>query len=172
MTTHTASRLGLALALAATMAAIPALAKTSGNDFVSKAAVATQFEIDSSRLALARATSSEVKQFAQKMIDDHTAASEKMKTAMTQDKLDTAMLPSVMDEKHQKIFDKLRDADLKKFDEAYMDAQKEAHDEAVSLFKDFADDGDAPALKAFAAETLPTLQAHEDHAKKLESKVD
>lgn len=172
MTTQFPSRLGLALALAATMAAIPALAKTSGSDFASKVAVASQFEIDSSRLALARATSPEVKQFAQKMIDDHTAASDKMKAAMAKDNIDSATLPAVMDDKHQKIFDKLRDADLKKFDEAYMDAQEEAHAEAVSLFKDFADDGDAPALKAFAAETLPTLQSHEDHAKKLESKVD
>lgn len=161
-----------AAAAIALLAATPALAKDTGAEFATKAAVATQFELDSSRLALARSANAEVKQFAQQMIDDHTKAAEQMKAAAEKDNIDTAALPTVLDEKHQKIFDKLRDADAKKFDEAYMDAQKDAHKEAVSLFKDFSKDGEEPALKAFATETLPTLESHKEHADKLESKID
>jgi len=35
------------------------------------------------------------------------------------------------------------------------------------MFSTYAQSGDHPKLKAFAAETLPTLKLHRDHAKKL-----
>ena len=54
-------------------AAATAQASTiSARDFVHKASIANQFEIESSQLALDKAQSSEVKSFAQRMVDDHT----------------------------------------------------------------------------------------------------
>jgi putative membrane protein len=47
------------------------------------------------------------------------------------------------------------------FDEAYLSAQATAHDEAVALFESFSTQGEESALRAFAAETLPTLQEHQ-----------
>jgi putative membrane protein len=38
--------------------------------------------------------------------------------------------------------------------------QQKAHDEAVMLFSDYAQDGKDKSLKSFAKETLPTLKMH------------
>lgn len=160
-----------AVAMTALLAASPAHA-TSTKDFVAKASQAGMFEIESSKLALTRATDPEVKTFAQKMIDEHTAASAALKAAMTADGVDMSLAPATLDEKHASKLKELQEADAEDFDEDYMDMQKSAHRKAVRLFKDYADDGENAALKTFAANTVATLEAHKEHAKKLEAKVD
>jgi putative membrane protein len=47
---------------------------------VNKAAVSDMFEVQSSRLALEKSNNSQIKQFAQKMVDDHTKVSNEMKS--------------------------------------------------------------------------------------------
>lgn len=170
-----ASKLAASIIIAAAcmpFATTAAHAKETAVEFVGKASEATKFEIDSSKLALQRSDNAEVKSFAQMMIDDHTAASGKMKEAMASDKVDAALLADGLDAKHAKIMDKLREAKAEDFDEAYMDAQEAAHKDAIDLFEDFAGKGDTDALKIFAAETLPKLKEHAKHADELEAKVD
>uniref|UniRef100_UPI001FB7B138 DUF4142 domain-containing protein n=1 Tax=Pseudomonas amygdali TaxID=47877 RepID=UPI001FB7B138 len=55
----------------------------------------------------------------------------------------------------------------KSFDQAYANNQVIAHEQATKLYKEEADNGDDPELKAFAKATLPTLEQHLEHAKKL-----
>lgn len=160
-----------AVAMSALLAASPAFA-TSTKDFVGKASQAGMFEIESSKLALTRSSNAEVKAFAQKMIDDHTAASAALKTAMAADGVDMALAPAALNDKYTGKLEDLREADAEDFDEDYMDMQKSAHRKAVRLFKDYADDGENAALKTFAASTVATLEAHKDHANKLEEKID
>ncbi len=160
-----------AVAMTALFAASPAFA-TSTKDFVGKASQAGMFEIESSKIALERATNPEIKTFAQQMIDDHTMASAKLKEAMAADGVDMSLAPAALEEKYTEKLEDLREADAKDFDEDYMDMQKAAHRKAVKLFKDYADDGENAALKTFAASSVPTLEAHKDHAYKLEAKVD
>lgn len=167
-----ASRLACALGLVAVVAAGPAFADNTATEFLTKASVATRFEIETSELALKRATSPDVKAFAQRMIDDHTAAAAKLKEAAEMDKVDVSLIATSLDKKHRKKLDDLGREDAEDFDEAYMDLQETAHKKAVSLFKDYADDGDKPALKQFAQQTLPTLEAHHKSADEIESKVD
>ncbi len=160
-----------AVAMSALLAASPAFA-TSTKDFVGKASQSGMFEIESSKLALTRATDPEVKTFAQKMIDDHTAASAALKAAMAADGVDMSLAPAALDKKYASKLEDLQEADAEDFDEDYMDMQKSAHRKAVRLFKDYADDGENAALKTFAASTVATLEAHKEHANKLEAKVD
>jgi putative membrane protein len=122
------------------------------------------FEIESSQLALEKATSDEVKQFAQQMIDDHTLAGEKMKAAAEADGVSP---PAGLAEKQQSQLDQLQSAEGEAFDQAYVSAQVAAHDEAVALFENFSETGDESALRAFAAETLPTLEHHQSVALEL-----
>lgn len=169
---HTIKTLALtALTVAAFAPQAHAIGTPKADEFVQKASVSNLFEIESSKLALTRSTNADVKAFAQKIIDDHTAAGAKLKTIADANGL-SASVATTLDKKHQKELDELKAEDANDFDEEYADEQQDAHRKAVKLFDKYAKDGDHAALKAFAAETLPTLQAHKDHANTLEDKVD
>lgn len=139
--------------------------------FVKTAPVANEFEIESSKLALTKSTNDKVKSFAQQMVDDHTKAGQDFQTALSSSSVDKSQVPTALDKKHQKIMDKLNKADAKDFDKDYIDAQTSAHKDAVSLFSDYSKKGDDQSLKAFATQTLPTLQHHKDMVKQLKSEV-
>ena len=126
--------------------------------FARIAASSNMFEIESSQLALDKATGDDVREFAQHMIDDHTAAGEKMKVAA---EADGVVPPATMADKEQAQLDKLEAAGDTDFDAAYVTAQVAAHDEAVALFRDFSENGQESALRSFATETLPTLEEHQ-----------
>lgn len=141
-------------------------------EFVKKASVSSLFEIESSKIALQRAQTPEVKAFAQQMIDDHTAAGKKMKGAVAESGLKLVEYKT-LDEAHQKKITELKQADAKDFDDKYIDIQEDAHDDAVDLFEDYAENDKAnAALKTFAANTLPTLRTHDEHIEKLDKDDD
>jgi putative membrane protein len=136
------------------------------NEFVAKAEEAGEFEIGTSRLAKSKSRNAAVQQFADQMISDHTAAAEKLRAV--------AHLQGVGGDKanalsstHQADMDRLEKASVGDFDALYLDVQTKAHEDAVSLFKSYAEDGDDQQLKQFAAETLPTLESHLEHVRSL-----
>lgn len=133
--------------------------------FTAQAAFGTMFEIESSKLALERSKAAPVKAFAQRMVDDHSAAAVKFKEAMLEAKL--TMPPDKLDARRQAIFDELASKHGADFDKAYIAAQYEAHVETVELFKGYAQAGENKRMSAFAAEMLPTLQAHLDQVAKM-----
>jgi len=128
----------------------------SDQDFTMKAASAGMFEVESSRLALERSKNDQVKKFAQHMIDDHSKANKELMGLAQMLKLTPEQK---MAAKHQKEMDKLKDT-RENFDQAYMQAQVKGHEEAVALFTGESRGGTNPMLKAWAAQTLPTLQMH------------
>jgi putative membrane protein len=144
----------------ATPAAAAQAAITDPAQFAAMASVSNMFEIQSSELAMERAVSEEVKAFAQQMIADHTKAGDDMATAAGEEGVTPA---SELDQKHQDILNTLGSLEGEAFDAAYIEAQVQAHDEAVTLFEGFAANGSEGPLKAFAASTLPTLQQHQAH---------
>lgn len=151
-----------------------AMAKVSNatEKFIEKAVIGTQFEIESSQLALERSTNPDTRAFAKQIVDDHTKAAAELDKALVAGKIDAALKPGGLDRKHLKLLEELQKEDAKDFDEEYAEAQKKVHDDAVDLFEDYAKDGDNAALQTFASSMLPTLKAHEEKAKTLESKVD
>ena len=158
-------------ALALTMIAPGAMANDSKmtQEFVKTAAVAGQFEIESSKLALEKSTDKDIKQFAQKMIDEHTNAANKLKATVQASGVDTNLVTTDLDSKHQKIMNNLQEAKGDDFDKEYIEAQKDAHKDAVSLFSKYSTSGDDKPLQDFAKQTLPTLEKHQDHVKELKA---
>lgn len=61
-------------------AAQPGAQAPAAADFVNRAAISNMFEIQSSQIAQQKAQNDRVRQFAQSMIQDHTAAGEKLKS--------------------------------------------------------------------------------------------
>ena len=160
------NRMLLALATATAMTfALPAFAADSAQDFVDKAAAGGMFEVDSSKIAEGKALDQGVKDFAQKMIDDHGAANAKLQTIAGEQKL---TVPKELDAKHKADLDSRQNA-KDAVDKPYVQLQRDAHSEAVTLFESYAKDGDNAQLKTFASETLPTLKMHQEMIEKIAS---
>ncbi len=134
-------------------------------DFVKIAAISDMFEIESSKLAATRADASS-KQFATKMIEDHTKTSVELRTLAPKAGVE---IPGALDGSHQSRLDKLKGLQGADFDKEYDSMQVDAHENAVSLFERYAKGGDNAELKAFATKHLPHLQEHLRMAKDLRS---
>lgn len=153
----------LAGAVLAAVAATVALAATSGEEFVKKAAHSGKFEVESSQLALDKSQDQDVRDFAQEMIEDHEKANAELKTVAQQANLN---VPAEMDRAHKEKLDRLENADAD-FDSLYKTMQLEGHEKAVELFQTYAEEGDNQALRRFAEKTLPTLKEHKENIEAL-----
>jgi putative membrane protein len=127
-------------------------------DFVNEAAIGGMFEIQSSELAKRRGSAAE-QSLAARMIDDHTKASNELKSLVEGGSV-KADLPTALDRASQKKLDQLSSLGAAEFDKAYADAQISAHKNAVNLFERYAKGGDNEAFKQWASATLPTLRRH------------
>jgi len=136
--------------------------KHSDKSFVEDAAKSAMAEIAISRIALEKATSPQVKEFAQMMVSDHTGANSAL-TAMAGAK--GIVLPK------QPSVDKWMKKDAKSFDEDYMEKMVDDHQEAVKLFEKETKNGSDPEVVAFATKTLPKLQEHLVKAKEIKKMV-
>ena len=168
MDRFTLRQLGLAVALSTSTGM--AWAATS-NDFVDNAAAGGIAEIETSKLALEKSQSADIKAFANKMITDHTKANEELKALAQKHDIEVPDDTTLMKKAKAKILD-VRD---ESFDAAYANNQVKAHEETIVLFKKEAetvtDDKKAgnTELKAFAQKMLPDLQHHLEEAKKLQA---
>ena len=145
-----------ASAAVGTVSAVTAGRTTPG--FVGGAANGDMYEIESSKLALQKATNPQLKQYAQRMIDEHTKTSADLKAAAGS--VEGVVIPTKMDERRQGMVDNLRQAPANGFDAVYIAQQTASHQENVELHQTYADAGDNPALKALAAKHLPMITQH------------
>ncbi|WP_274425185.1 DUF4142 domain-containing protein [Chelativorans sp. YIM 93263] len=125
-------------------------------EFAMMAAQSNMFEIESSRVALEKAQQDAVREFAQRMVDDHTMASQQMMQAAQADAVTD--VPQTLDARHQEMLTQLQNAAPEQFDSQYLQMQLAAHQEAVALFEGYAQQ--EGALADFAETTVPTLQEH------------
>lgn len=132
-------------------------------DFVAKAAAGDMFEIESSKIALKRATNAEVKKFARMMIEAHTKTTAALKKAIA-DSGQAITPPTALPDDLQGKLDELNKVDLKDFDKAYMSDQVDGHQAALDLFQRYANDGTVQPIKDFATATAPIVQDHLTHA--------
>lgn len=130
-------------------------------DFLERAAEGSNAEIAMGRLVETHASSPAVKAFGRMMVADHTAINARLAVIARQHRI---ALPTSLGE-HQSGYDRVVDLRRESFDQEFMQVMNEDHDMARELFRSEASGGHDPALKAFAAETLPTIEAHLTHAK-------
>ncbi|WP_233842561.1 DUF4142 domain-containing protein [Dyella sp. 2HG41-7] len=147
-------------------APVPVVAAAVGGDaqFVTSASTANATEIIASRLASTQAQSPKVKAFAATMIQDHTAANDKLRTIAQKNGFALASTAMV---EQQPDLAKLQNLNGKDFDTAYTAMMNKDHQDAVALFTSESTKGSNAELKAFATQTLPALQHHLEMAKAL-----
>jgi putative membrane protein len=124
------------------------------------------YEVQLSTLALNKATSSRVKEFAQMMVDDHGKANTELKALAAQKNI---ILPDVMSEKCQK---KYYDLDQKnkgeEFDKEYISLMIKDHKDDIDKFEKEADKGNDTEVKSWAAGKLATLRHHLEEAERIQ----
>jgi putative membrane protein len=133
--------------------------------FVKDALVGGLTEVELGKLAVDKASNDAVKQFGQKMIDDHSKANAELKEIATKEKID---VPDSLDSKHQSRVEKLSKLSGADFDKAYIKDQLKDHQQDVREFQQEAKSGTDPDVKSFASKTLPTLEEHLSMVKELD----
>ncbi len=143
----------------------------NAQEFVNAAGQASLVEIRTAEMALERAYDPDVKAFAQKVIDDHTSAQAALANAASAAAL--APPPSTLDDFHMRRINDLNETDGDEdFDKDFMALQLDAKNDALDLFRDYAQDGDVAQLQSFASQTVATLESHKMTAEQLKEKVD
>jgi putative membrane protein len=125
--------------------------------FMTKAAQGGIAEVEMGRLALQHGSNEKVKQFGQRMVDDHTNANDQLKQLASQKGV---TLPSEVNAKQKSTINKLSQLSGPEFDRVYMADMVKDHQEDVAEFQHEANSGNDPDVKAFAGKVLPTLQDH------------
>jgi putative membrane protein len=136
--------------------------------FAKEAAVGGMAEVDLGKLAQQNAASPDVKQFAERMVTDHGKANAELKEWASQNNV---TLPTKLDAKHQALRERLSKLNGDAFDKAYMKAMLSDHKEDVAKFRKESSSASNPELKAWAGQTLPTLEDHLKLAQDTASKV-
>jgi predicted outer membrane protein len=121
-------------------------------------------EIQSGKVAQTKASSAEVKQFAQHMVDDHGKKFEEQRSMA---KAKNVALPAAPDDKHKDAMKKMERLSGAEFDRAYMGQMVKDHETTLQLVQDIAKKADDSDLKAAAQKAMPDIQKHLETAKRL-----
>ncbi|HTX33400.1 MAG TPA: DUF4142 domain-containing protein [Bryobacteraceae bacterium] len=147
----------LAFAAAAQQNHANRIISSSDSTFVTEAAQGGMAEVQLGKLATTRASNALVKQFGQRMVDDHSKINDQLKALATSKGMS---LPTALDPKDETVKRRLSGLTGSAFDHAYMEDMVKDHKHDIAAFQHEADHGMDPDVKAFAAKTLPILQEH------------
>lgn len=135
--------------------------------FVKTEAAAGTAELKIAELGVQKAERAEVKEFAKMLVTDHTQANKELSALAAEKGVE---ISAVIDPKHAEAFQKLEKAEKGSFDKEFLSDMISGHKKCVSNFEEAAKDAKNSDVKAWAAKTLPTLQAHLAKAKELAGK--
>jgi putative membrane protein len=125
-------------------------------------------EIELGKLAQQKAASDQVKQFASRIVDDHSKANEQLKQIASSKGV---AIPSDLDRSTRREIEKLQKLSGAKFDREYMELMVSDHKKDVKEFQAEAKSAKDSDIKNFASSTLPTLEQHLDLAKSTQAVV-
>lgn len=139
--------------------------KMSGQTSVSKAdrklyaklAEGNLAEIDVSKMALSKSNDDKIKSFAQHMVDDHGMALDQLSTLARNKGLD---LPTVPDEKHRKMAERMSDLSPIDFNKQYAQAAVVDHRATLKLLDKITSSAKDEDLKSLAEKMKPKVQSH------------
>jgi putative membrane protein len=142
----------------------PHHANTQDKTFAQLAAAGGLAEVDLAKLAERKGVSRGVKEFARRMVQDHTTANDQLTKLAQQAAIP---LPSELGPDHKAMKAELEKASGRDFDLIYMRGQVIDHQKTVILLQYEIGQGQDSALQKFAAETLPTVIVHLEMARSL-----
>ncbi|WP_166664859.1 DUF4142 domain-containing protein [Pedobacter metabolipauper] len=136
-----------------------------GAAFIKEAGLGGMMEVELGKLAQSKASSSKVKEFAAKMVTDHTRANNELKAIAEKQAI---LVPTEYPADQKAHITAMKTLKGAEFDKHYMDMMVNDHVKTLALFKSamtLRDD----KVKDFAAKTLPILEGHHKLAVQIKS---
>jgi len=132
-------------------------------DMLKQLASANMSEIEAGKIALDKSKNEQVRNFAQKMVDDHTKAQTQL-NQLAQAK--GVSLPSEPDARHRKELDTLRSLSGAQFDKTYLLRGGVAdHRQAHAMLTHIEKNAKDTDLKSLASNMMPTINEHAQMAR-------
>jgi putative membrane protein len=142
--------------------------RNNERQFLMEAAQDSRKEVELGNLAKERGSSSEVKEFGERMVEDHNKALEKLKTTASEVNV---TLPDDLQAKNKSTVDRFAKMSGDEFDKAYMKHMVQDHKKAVNKFDKTSKKAQNESVKNYASETLPVLREHLEEAQKIQMQV-
>jgi putative membrane protein len=142
---------------------------SADRSFINSAQEGNLAEIDSAKIVEQRATNPAIKDFASRMVTDHTQLSQELKTLAESHGV---TLPTAATMAQQTQKDNLEKLSGAKLDEEYVNGQLADHKEAISAYENEIEHGQNQAMKDYAEKALPTLQDHIRISEDIAGKMD
>jgi putative membrane protein len=140
-------------------------ARSPDEQFLLQAAASGVLEVRLGELAVERASNAEVKQFGQRMRDDHAKANKELLSIRGARRLELPDLETMPKEKA--LLQKLSGLKGTEFDRQYIHHMVEGHKEALQFFEKAIKECKDEAVRAYAEKHLPALREHLQMAKKI-----
>jgi putative membrane protein len=140
---------------------------SSDKKFIMETGQGGMMEVEIAKLAVDKASNAEVKQYAQRLVDDHTKANDELTQLAAQKGVTIPHDEKAMMKGKDKL-SKLSGAD---FDREFMSMMIKDHAKEVKEFEDVSAKAKDTDVKDWAAKTLPTLREHLQMARDINGKV-
>lgn len=145
----------------------------SDQQFLTKMAKGSQGEVQISQMVASKASNQQVKEFAQRMVHDHTALNNQIKQVMEKHGMS---MPQPLTAEQQQLKNKLQSMSGEKLERAYMSAQVKDHEKDVQEVSKQAQAANQlqspdPDVSELAQEARPVLTEHLQLAKKVASEI-
>src|ERR1700733_13619939 len=144
---------------------IPATVSKADQDFAVNTAIAGMTEIQAGQMGDQKTKAKDVKEYAEMMVKDHSAAADKLKAIATQKNI---TLPATLMPDAQKALDNLQQETGTKFDQDYMAMMVSDHKKVIGAFENESKNGSDADIRAFADSTLHMLRMHLEKAEMCE----
>lgn len=136
--------------------------------FATKAAAGGMTEIALSKAAAQQATAPKIKDFANMMVTDHSAAGEKLSAIA---KAKGIALPAGPDSIQQNMINDITKKTGKDFDKAYVNQMVKDHEATLDMFKKAQTTVKDTSIKSFITNTIPVVQKHLSAIKAIKSSI-
>jgi putative membrane protein len=155
------------LAFGAALGALPASAQQADQtNFLADVIRSSVAEVKLGQLAAERGGSQQVREYGDMLKKDHTKSLEKASSLANEIGVPAS---SELTDHQRKQFESLQRLSGDEFDTSFLSQMVREHQTDIAKFSAQAQSGSDPEVMAFAKDTLPTLQAHLQHAQSIQS---
>jgi len=124
------------------------------------------YQVQAGKIAETKGQSQEVKDFAKKMVTDHTAMTNQMKHLFVTLHV---KVPTELGPRGTRMIEALNAATAADFDKVYLNQQQAAQAAELTLLRVYADGGESTDLKPAAEKRIPAVQASLDKVHELQT---